>query len=220
MLLVNAVAFDAEWQKKYEPEDVHKNIFNSIDGTKDSVDFMFSTEGTTISDDTATGFIKYYQGGEYAFAAILPDEELSLKEYVNSLTPEKFSKLLESKTNEELIRAGMPKFSYDYSSKLNDSLISMGMPSAFDGDLADFGRMFDRSDPNFNNPYIDYVLHKTHIDVDEEGTRAAAATVVSMKDCAVLVPEKKIILDRPFMYAIIDTKTNIPVFIGSVTNFE
>ena len=65
--------------------------------------------------------------------------------------------------------------------------------------------------------YIAKVLHKTAITVDTEGTRAAAVTAIEMRDkCAFEMPEKEVILDRPFVYAIIDTETNMPIFLGTV----
>ena len=71
-----------------------------------------------------------------------------------------------------------------------------------------------------NGIYISEVIHKTHIEVDESGTRAAAATaVVPVEATAVPAPVPQVYLDRPFVYAIVDTHTNLPVFIGTMTDF-
>ena len=92
----------------------------------------------------------------------------------------------------------------------------MGMPTAFGmGDvIPDFTGMNDAD----NVIFIGSVLHKTFIQLDEEGTKAAAVTVVEMEDGVAPLPEKEITFDRPFLYCIVDTETNIPVFIGTLVS--
>lgn len=95
---------------------------------------------------------------------------------------------------------------------MNRMLEEMGMTDAFNGEVADFSRI---ANPSSGNLFISEVLHKTFIDVNENGTRAAAVTKVEMKLTSSPIGER-VILDRPFVYAIIDTDTNLPIFIGSV----
>ena len=91
----------------------------------------------------------------------------------------------------------------------------MGMPLAFDGTKADFTNLGHSAEDH--NLYISMVLHKTYIKVDTEGTKAAAVTAVTMADCATAITEKEIYyvhLNRPFVYAIIEDETGLPIFIG------
>ena len=98
-----------------------------------------------------------------------------------------------------------------------DALSAMGMPTAFDAMSADFTRLghcFDNS-----NIYIGRVIHKTHIEVGEKGTRAGAATLVEMlAGCAMPENEHEVYLDRTFVFMIVDMQTNLPLFIGTVTD--
>ena len=94
----------------------------------------------------------------------------------------------------------------------------MGAVDAFDPQKADFAKLGSSSDGNI---FINRVLHKTYISVAEKGTKAGAVTVIEM-NCGSAAPmeEKYVHLDRPFVYMLIDTQTNIPFFIGSVMNLE
>ena len=107
----------------------------------------------------------------------------------------------------------LPKFSYDYNIGLNDVLQALGMKTAFDAPTANFEKL------NSANPHccVDLVLHKTFIAVDEKGTKAGAVTMVAIADNAVgPMDYKKVYLDRPFIFMIIDNETNLPFFIGTV----
>ena len=99
---------------------------------------------------------------------------------------------------------------------LSDALKAMGMTDAFDGALADFGGMGESAQ---GNVFINRVLHKTFIEVDGLGTRAGAATVVEMNEESAMIVEdvKRVFLDRPFAYMIVDTQYNVPLFFGVVT---
>jgi len=112
------------------------------------------------------------------------------------------------------VAAGLPKFSYAYEelTEVKEWLKDMGMPLAFDWTTADFTDMaLDKR----GNVYINNVLHKTFITVDERGTKAGAASAVEMQFGGV---PKAVMLDRPFVYAIIDNEAGLPVFIGTVTD--
>ncbi len=218
MYLVNALAFDAEWQNIYKTDEVRKNNFITEDGTNRSVDMMYSTESKYLEDKNATGFIKYYADRKYAFAALLPDKNVSVTEYVESLDGEKLTKLLAGAESTP-VYTGIPKFESEYNIEMGDILKSMGMTDAFDGSAADFTKLGTSIDGNIS---ISRVLHKTFISVDEKGTKAGAATVVEMKTEGAMEPidQKEVILDRPFVYMLIDCENNIPFFIGTMMDVE
>ena len=214
MYLVNALAFEAEWMEIYEKQQVRDGKFTKEDGTKQDVEFMYSTEGTYLEDENAIGFKKYYKGGKYAFVAMLPNEGVSVSEYIASLNGESLNALL-SNPQYGTVHTSMPKFETEYTVEMTEILKGMGMTEAFDMYNADFEGL---GTSTAGNIYISRVLHKTFISVGEKGTKAGAATVVEMADGAAAEPQepKEVYLDRPFVYMLIDCENNIPFFIGTM----
>jgi len=214
MYLLNAIVFDAEWERIYRAHEISRGPFVGEDGQTYEVDFMTSEESLYLEDEFTIGFIKPYAGGHYSFVALLPGEGIPLKSYLDSLDGERFKALIQSASREGVL-AVLPKFSYAYEVSMNDALSAMGMPDAFSSKAADFG---DLGRSSRGNIFIGEVLHKTFIAVDERGTRAGAVTKVEMKDEAAM--EMRVVrLDRPFVYAIIDNATGLPIFIGTVMGF-
>ena len=220
MYLVNALAFEAEWDEIYENTQVWEGDFTTEDGTRQDVEMMHSQENTYLEDDLATGFIKYYKGRKYAFAALLPNEGVTVSEYVDSLTGEH---LLEMLSDPEYVRTivTLPKFETEYDIEISEHLEAMGMPDAFDYRVADFSRMGTYTGEDVNI-CIDRVIHKTFISVAEKGTKAGAATVVEMVTEGAMSVEdyREVVLDHPFVYMLIDCETNLPFFIGTMMNVE
>lgn len=217
MYLVNALCFDGEWEEKYNEYQINEGKFNCLDGNIKEVDFMSCDVSDYLSDDTTTGFVKYYAGRKYAFAALLPNEGISLSDYISSLTGDKISTLLTERKRGVEVITKTPKFEAEYSSLLNEALSDMGIKTAFDGDLADFSKL-GRSENG--NICINRVIHKTYISVDESGTKAGAATVVEMENEGAIMPADMyfVTLDRPFVYMLIDCENDLPLFIGTLTN--
>ena len=213
--LVNTVLFDAEWQNIYHKHEVRDGTFNAIDGTKRTVSMMYSTEGLYLDDGKATGFLKPYKNG-YSFAALLPNEGVALDGYIASLTGEGFLTTVKN-AKEGPVEAAMPKFSYAYDIEMSDALKALGMTVPFDAELADFSGLGCSPDGNI---YICRVLHKAYIAVDEKGTKAGAATAVETPRAADMLSGYAVTLDRPFIYAIIDDATGLPIFIGAVTDIQ
>ena len=214
MYLVNALAFEAEWSEIYEKHQVKDGEFTKEDGTKQDVKFMYGSEGTYFEDEKATGFMKRYKGGKYAFVAMLPNEGVSVSEYIASLDGESLNALL-ANPQYATIHTSIPKFETEYKVEMSDILKSMGMTEAFDMYNADFEGLGTSTDGNI---YISRVLHKTFISVGEKGTKAGAATIVENKDGAAAEPTepKEVYLDRPFVYMLVDCENNIPFFIGTM----
>ena len=171
---------------------------------------MYSDEFHYIQDDNAEGFIKHYVDDKYAFVALLPNKDITVSEYVKSLDGSKLNQMLLNQEDTP-VKAAMPKFKTEYSVEMPDILKSMGMTGAF-SPSADFSKLG-------NGAYIDAVTHKTFIDVNEEGTTAAAATYfVVVRE--IVRTEKTVYLDRPFVYMIIDCQNNVPIFMGTVMSVE
>lgn len=216
MFLINALVFDALWAEQYNDSQCEKGTFTAYDKTKSKVTFMMSTE-TYISANGAVGFRKYY-AGNYAFVAMLPDGDVI--DYVNSLTGDELGQILSGRKNDYSCTANayLPKFEYDYNIDLYKALDSMGLKKAFSPAEADFSGI---GTSPAGNLYINQVIHKTHIEMTQAGTRAAAVTLVGISEAAV-EPKKtvEVKLDRPFVYYIVDCNTNLPIFMGVVTEIN
>ena len=218
MYLVNALAFDAKWADEYEEHQIREGRFTMEDGTRQDVDMMHSEEYTYLEDDLATGFIKYYKDRRYAFVAMLPNEGVTVSQYVDSLTGEHLRELLNN-PQDLTVFASIPKFETEYDIEMSEVLQEMGMTDAFDWRVADFSRLGTYNVDGMNI-CINRVLHKTFISVSEQGTRAGAATAVEMvaEGAMEIVEFKEVVLDRPFVYMLIDCETNLPFFIGTMMN--
>ena len=216
MYLVNALAFEAEWAEIYNEYAVSDGTFTKEDGTKQSVEFMYSDESTYLEDDKAIGFKKYYKDRKYAFVALLPNEGVSVDEYIASLDGESLNALLSNAKNTS-VSAKMPKFETEYDVEMSKVLQSMGMIDAFDGNKADFSGLGTSSAGNLR---INRVIHKTFISVAEKGTKAGASTVVEVTDESAPMEVKRVFLDRPFVYMLVDCENNLPFFIGTMMDVE
>jgi len=213
MCLVNALSFEAEWTDAYSEFDVWEQTFTREDGTKETVEMMASTQYTFLETEKSTGFVKYYKGGNYAFAALLPNEGMTVAELVASLNGESLHTALAHPADHE-VRTRLPKFETASSFELTNVLKAMGMPNAFDPESADFSSIGTNEEGRL---CIDQVLHKTYLYVGEKGTRAgAAAAVMPAPGSPEDPPEPRVVhLDRPFLYMLVDCETNLPVFIGA-----
>ena len=215
---INALMFDAKWQNKYKKSEIYKRNFVSYDNVAKSVDMLHSAEDTYLDFENAQGFLRDYIGGKYSFLGVLPDEGTDIYDFVGSLTGEKYYNAFKNRKS-VLVNVGIPEFTFDYSANLSSQLHSIGIKKAFDSDKAEFDKMgrtvYD------NNLYLGYFLQKTRIELDRNGTKAAAISFGGMKgnDVAPQPDETHtIILKRPFMFGIVDNSTGLPLFLGIVTN--
>lgn len=213
MYLINALAFDAEWETIYRDNQIRDGTFTTKSGELRDVKMMYNTESRYLDDGSATGFIKYYADRKYAFVALLPNEGVSVADYITSLTGEGLMSTLQNAQDVE-VQTAVPKFESEYSVEMSDILKAMGMTDAFDMDKADFTGL---GKSGRDNIFINRVIHKTYIAVDEKGTKAGAATVVEMvaKGAAPSGEIKTVYLNQPFVYMLIDCETNLPIFIGT-----
>ncbi len=210
-IVVNAVYFKGDWAEPYA--DTTTETFTKEGGATQRVPMLRGIENAYVEIGGGTGFIKPYSGGDLAFLGLLPPEGMSAASFVNGLTGQDFIKGYNSRITRNIkVFTLLPEFSYDYEISLSRALSDMGIRKAFT-DTADFSKMTSSSIK------IDEVLHKTHIELNKKGTEAAAVTAVMMKATSIMpqeMIEKTVYLNRPFVYAILDTKTGIPMFIGIV----
>lgn len=213
MYLINTVLFDAEWENIYKKDEVRDGTFTALDGTKRTASMMYSAEHLYLDDGKAIGFIKPYRNG-YSFVALLPNGDISLSDYVASMTGKSFVDTIKN-AKDIPVETAIPKFSYDYDIEMSGALKALGMTLPFDSTKADFSAL---GSSDSGNIFISRVLHKAYIAVDEKGTKAGAATAADIKVTSDIGGLYSVTLDRPFVYAVIDDAYGLPVFIGAVTD--
>ncbi len=211
MYLINALSFDAQWADLYEKGQIRDNTFFAPNGEV-TAEFMYSAESSYFETDYGIGFSKPYAEGKYSFVALLPNEDIK-----HTMANIDGATLIDAvrNSNNGMVYASIPKFSFDYSVELAQTLADMGMEIASDESLADFSKMATSDNGNI---FISRVLHKTHISVDEAGTKAGAVTVVEATDGAAPAEPVEIVLDRPFLFMIVDNEYSLPLFMGCVVN--
>ena len=188
------------------------------------MNYLASTENRYFELAGGRGFIKPYKGNEYSFVGILPEEGVSCEEYVHEIWNNNldFAKAVREAEDTE-VRVRIPEFKADFAKELSGVYKYLGMNEAFSQADANFEKMMAWENGAAAEAYIGKIIHKTFIDVDRKGTKAAAATVVDMrlKSAVVAVEKVNIItLDRPFVYAIVDNETGFPVFVGCQNMME
>jgi serpin B len=206
MVLVNAIYFKAPWTEQFKVGDTHDAPFTRADGSAVTVPIM-SREGRYAFryDDDVIAVEAPYVNEAFSMVLVRPATG-SLAALEARLNPEWWNSLIAG-MHEGRVTLRMPKFKIEYGKKLNDLLIEMGMSDAFDQGLADFSRI--TGGPGL---YISQVQHKAFVEVNEEGTEAAAATGVALPDSA--PPDMS--FDRPFLFAIRERESGVILFIGKV----
>ena len=216
MCLINTILFEAKWTSAFESNRIGEQTFTPLVGSVQKVMTMSSDESRYIEDNMATGFIKPFKGDRYSMAILLPNKGVNVKDYIAQLTPEGLLGTLRNVKRTTVVTR-LPKFSYEFSWNMNDVLKGMGMENAF-GNTANFNKMAELQKGDYL--YIGNVMHKTKIQVDELGTVAGASTSVSMQMESIIPNQKYVLVDRPFVYMIIDNNTNLPLFMGVVTSIN
>lgn len=210
MYLINAVYFKGQWTTKFKKSDTFESDFYGLDGIQ-KVNMMRRNGEVEYGEGDDFKVVKLpYGNGKTAMYCILPDEEQDITSFVQSINAKKFNRIKESINPTENVELQIPKFKMEYGiKKLNDPLMSMGMVLPFSAD-ADFSGIRE-------GLYISDVLHKAVIDVNEEGSEAAGATVVIVGETAVQEPVT-FIADRPFLFLIEEEETGTILFMGKYCN--
>ena len=218
--LINALSFESEWEVPYMDSDiVEDTLFTNADGKEETVTLLFSRDERYHEIENSKGelaadlFVRPYKDGKTAFVGILPVEGTSTEEVIDLLKQEDVftDAVTQAYYYDADLTAAIPEYTFDYTIPLNEILKQEGMQKAFTDD-ADFSPMFGGLPV-----YVSSVLQKTHIEVDRKGTKAAAVTDIALAETALAMDEllpKYIILDRPFVYAIVDMESGLPYFIG------
>ncbi len=236
--LANALAIDVEWENEFECISTVSGEFTKENGKKVNVEMMHNSAKSDVykyfSLDDAEGIVMQYKkydkegnvsedGKSLEFLAILPNGDL--REYINNLTFDKINQIdnsLISGSSDLEIQVAIPRFKYSYDlDDFMDVLENLGVKLAFTKD-ADFTNIISKEDMtklDMQGLYVSDAIHKTHIDFNEKGTKAAAVTYFGLFKATGVMdrPKIKIItFDKPFMYIIRDTETKEMLFFGTV----
>ena len=235
--LANALAVDVKWNSSFDCSNTRSQEFTKSNASKINVEMMHKTfrysGAKYLKDDLARGIVIPYKmydaktgeevisdGNNLEFVAILPNGNIS--DYINNLTNETFINLDNTSRMVDdnfQINLALPRFKYDYSlDNFKDILKELGIKKAFDSSLADFSKII-KTGNGIDNIYVGEAIHKTYIDLNEEGTQAAAVTYFGMFSNGAIVKEAEsvdITFDKPFIYMIRDEKTKEILFFGAV----
>lgn len=217
VVLVNAIYFKGLWSNKFDTEDTQQVPFKGLNGDR-QVELMYINLDDRVEDkvrytttDEAQVLSIPYEGQETSMVIFLPREDLPLEKLEEVLTEGYVKQTLGALTPPEEASIWIPKFELECEAQLGQTLQDMGMVKAFSDD-ADFSGVTDA------RIKISQVIHKAKVEVDEEGTRAAAATAAVMVFCTAIMPQakKKIYFraDRPFFFGIYDYATESLTFMG------
>lgn len=206
MYLINTVYFNGKWEIPFDAQDTNIGNFKGENGTM-QVDFMSQIiENSSIKENGEQSVLLPYKNGRYSFLAMLPKENTDVRTYLKSFDENTIKNIMNEMRKGE-VELLLPKFNSEFDGSMKDELTNMGLGNIFSEEEANFNKMGN------GNIYVSEVKQKTFIKVGEKGTEAAAATKVEMKLGS--APIKIIIsFNRPFIYAIVDNKTKLPIFLG------
>ena len=212
LFLINAIYFEGQWTTPFDPARTRSGDFRRSDGSMSATPFMWmSDQRFPFAATPEYQAIELPYGGEaFVMTVVLPSEAIGIDAFVESLDATAWSGIIAGMGETEVL-VGLPKFSLEYEKSLNEVLKALGMEVAFDEGVADFSRMHrDALDMGL---HISRVKQKAFVEVDEEGTRAAAVTSVEV---GVTSAPPTFVADRPFVFAIRERLSGALLFTGVV----
>jgi serpin B len=216
-ILVNAVYFKGEWSRKFDKSATRNAVFTTDDGVKRDVPMMHnSVKCPYLRGDSFQAISMPYGSGRARALIFLPNAGTKLSDLIAKVTPENWSRWT------RMFRAGegsvaLPRFHSEYEADLEGPLTDLGMGIAFKAGHADFSGMAGKP----GAVWIGKARQKTYLEVNEEGTEAAAATGIVMATRAAMpMPHFDLKFDRPFLFAIQDSKTDTLLFLGAIRDLK
>lgn len=214
LVLLNAVYFLGEWKTTFDAVHTVPRPFTLADGSKTDVPMMHLS-GETFGYAQRDGYrmlrLPYGEDGRFGMEIMLPDDGNTLQGMLGSLDAGQWRAAIDSLDPRMVDELALPRFELTWKGELNEPLKRLGITTAFDPGKADFRPMSPES------PWLDKVVHKTYIRVDEKGTEAAAVSGAVMRTSA-LIEQRVFRVDRPFAFSISDQQTGTIVFLGTVAD--
>jgi serpin B len=219
LVLTNAVYFKGKWASQFEKGDTRDEPFHLAGGKKVQVKMMRQKSDLPLGEidlgeaGSAQVLVMPYKGGDVSMVLVLPNKRDGLPALEAALTAKALDDAVQ-KAREVKVRVRLPRFTIKGKTiKLNDELQALGMKKPFDEAQADFSGITPEVRPLF----IGEVLHQAFVEVNEEGSEAAAATAVSMKGDA-MAKDREFVADHPFLFLIRDDRTGCVLFMGRLGN--
>lgn len=211
MLLINAIYFKGKWNSQFDKTKTVNESFYKTDGSVLQVPMMKQTADFKIYTGDGFSLAEFpYGQGNYVMDVLLPTSNNGIKNLIPLLNVTSFQQWINQMAKRN-IEVTFPKFKYGYKKELKEILSSMGMGIAFT-DAANFSGISDLATE------ITFVLHQAFIETNEEGTEAAAATIVGIGTTSMPVGPSEFKIDHSFLYVIRETTTNTILFMGKVTD--
>lgn len=213
LVLLNAVSFLGEWTTQFDPDQTRDEPFTLADGARVDVPLM-QLRDEELAHADRDGYrvlrLPYGEDERYAMEILLPDEPDGLVALLEALDHDEWREAVDELAPAEVQRLALPRFELEWDAVLNEPLVALGMELPFSAE-SDFRPMSP------SDPWLDVVVHKTYIRVDEEGTEAAAVTGGVMAESAPANP-LEFVVDRPFAFTISDARTGGILFLGAVAD--
>lgn len=208
-ILVNTIYFESAWNEPWNYYEDYKKDFTDINGNISQISYMTGKANSYYENEKATAFSYRYKNG-LQFIGILPKEDEDFN--ISDLNIEE---LLKTESYDFTINVEMPRLDFDTNvNTIKDMMIEQGIGIIFNEELSNFDGIIEN-----DILYIDDIIQKCKIELDENGTKAAVATAIFAKDNAMIIEEqniKEVFLNRPFAFLIYDSECNQIVFIGKV----
>lgn len=218
LVLINAIYFKGRWAEKFPEEATSKREFFLSVGKQIEHDMMYISDKFFIKMDENLGckiLELPYVGNSLSMFVVLPDEIDGLSALEQKLNPGFFHSLAERKGfRKSEVEVFLPKFRLETRFELKDILVNMGLTDLFDKEKSDLSGMASDN----KRLYVSKVIHKAFVEVNEEGTEAAAATAGLVMCALSLEMGIEFKADHPFMFSIIDKRSKAVLFVGRVTN--
>lgn len=210
MFLINAIYFKGDWALKFKEESTKDDLFTLTDGTQKTTGMMHQYEDFKYFEDADFQAVDLpYGNGDFSMTVLLPQQGKDVNSLIAGLNQENWDLWTKQLFTDE-VDLYIPKFKLAYEKSLNDILIALGMGTAFDPLQADFTKMYKGG-----GIVISEVKHKTFVEVNEEGTEAAAVTSVEFEYASAPLP-KLMKVNRPFLFVIRENSSGTILFIGKI----
>ncbi|KAF0235893.1 MAG: serpin [Prolixibacteraceae bacterium] len=217
MVLLNAIYFNGIWTNKFDEKGTHILTFTKTNGTTIEVPMMKKEEKLDYTTNSLYSAVKMpYGNGQYNMVILLPATGKTSQSVIDALSLSNWKKWMTEFETKNPVVVTMPRFKFAFEIKLNDVLKQMGMYKAFEPYVANFSKISD------TDLYISSAVHKSFIDVNENGTEAAAVTSITFTTTSAgnEPPKTYFYVDKPFVFAITEKDTDAILFIGEVNHPE
>jgi serpin B len=219
MVLLNAVYFNGIWSKQFDEDGTKLKMFHQSSNNSYEVPMMNKLNELEYFSNSFISSVKMpYGNGQYNMLILLPRSGYNSQHIIDEFSASNWKSWMEEYEMKEQVVVTMPRFKYAFELEMKDVLKQMGMEKAFNPSHSDFSKIAD-----VNDLYINSVVHKSFVDVNENGTEAAAVTSVTFGVTSVQPGEDQKIyftVDKPFVFAITEKDTGAILFLGEVNRPE